>query len=338
MKDLIEHINALILENDCVIIPEFGGFVLNKESASIGEVILPPSITVGFNPALKHNDGLLAESYMKSKSISYDTACKQISEAVKKINGFLGAKQPVVFAKLGSFALNEETGIVFTPIKEKLQHPSTIGFSSITLSRLEDIVRANNARLHEHKQFGIKRTLAGVAATAAAVVLFFSLSTPVMDVDRTQRSSFFVSSNKVMTTSVVQESQPSSEATTSIENLSGGDIRIEEETQASIDVAPIERKETVIPEKKAESSNIKSNPSASYYIIIGSCPTEALAKKEIKDLKSDGFSDALMVPSKTRIRIAVAQFENKTVAERYLNNFRAEHSQFADAWLLTTRQ
>lgn len=337
MKDLIEHINALILENDCVIIPEFGGFVLNKESASIGEVISPPSITVGFNPALKHNDGLLAESYMKSKSISYDVACKQISEAVKKINGFLGAKQPVVFAKLGSFVLNEETGITFTPIKEKLQHPSTIGFSTIALSRLEDIVRANNARLHEHKQFGIKRTLAGVAATAAAVLLFFSLSTPIMDVDRTQKSSFFVTSNKTTTGSVVQKEQPNPEAIASIDDTFIKDNQVAE-TQPSIDAPSVERKEVVSSEKKAELPNIKSTPSASYYIIIGSCPTETLAKKEINNLRGDGFSDALMVPSKTRIRIAVAQFENKTVAERYLNKFRAEHSEFSDAWLLTTRQ
>lgn len=328
------------MEYDCVIIPDFGGFVLNKESASINEVILPPSITVGFNPALKHNDGLLAESYMKSKSISYDAACKLINEAVKKINGFLSSKQTVIFPKLGSFILNEEANLIFTPTKETLKHPSIIGFSPVELKRLEDISRANETKIQEYKRFGIKRSLAGVAAAAAAVIMFFSLSTPIKDTDRSQKSSFFTTTT---TSSIAPKTtlQPTPSATIKEEEgLRNHETQVasavkqlhqvvEEETPIQIQ----QQKETANTDRNAE---IK-NSSVGYYIVVGSCPNDAIAKKMVHDLKNDGFSDAIAIPSKTRIRVAVAQFENKSVAERYLNNFKSEYSEYDDAWLLTSK-
>lgn len=336
MKDLIEHIDALIMEYDCVIIPDFGGFVLNKESASVRrENILPPSITVGFNPALKHNDGLLAESYMKSKSISYDTACKQIGESVKKINGFLGAKQPVIFPNLGAFVLNEESNLIFTPIKEKLHHPSTIGFSPIELMRLEDIARANQTKIQEYRQFGIKQTLASVAATAAAVLLFFTFSTPIKDIDRSQKSSFFTTNNLSSTNTTLDVEQNAGALLDKKDEIPTlhKEKKTEQPTKGEIAASSTQQKENQNPVE-----NIKPNkPSTGFYIIVGSSPTEAIAKKMVQDLKNEGFSDATIVPSKSRTRIAVAQFENKTVAERYLNNFRTEYLEFSDAWLLISR-
>lgn len=345
MKDLIEHIDALIMEYDCVIIPDFGGFVLNKESALVGEVILPPSVSVGFNPALKHNDGLLAESYMKSKSISYDAACKHINEAVKKINGFLSAKQPVIFPKIGTFSSNEESAVVFTPIKNKLQHPTTIGYTPVGLRRLDEIAIANKSILREYKQLGIKRTFAGVAATAAAVLLFFTISTPIKDVGHTQKGSFFTSGQSI--TNATQQQMPTSaNIEASAKTVDEIDVRrIEKEEKAtssdnnsktnSLELKP----QKIANDRQVESvENIKTEtPSTAYYIIVGSCPTDNEAKRMVQNLKGDGFRDALIVPSKSRTRVAIAHFNDKTVAERYLNNFRSEYSEFGDAWLLTSR-
>lgn len=333
MKDLIEHIDALIMEYDCVIIPDFGGFVLNKESASIGEVIRPPSVSVGFNTALKHNDGLLAESYMKSKSISYDAACKQINESVKKINGFLNAKQAVIFPKLGSFTLNEDLNITFTPTTERLKHPSTIGFSPIELRRLNDITKANQTQLQEYKQLGVRRTLAGIGAAAAAVLLFFTLSTPIKDVDKSQKASFFTT-NSVISNNNIQQTQIQSIASESI-NTNYKTIDKQEITDSS--ATKVSEQPTISAKTEPMADSKMSKPSPGFYIIVGSCPTATIAKQMVSALKDDGFSDATIVPSKGRTRVSVAQFENKTVAERYLNNFRAEYSEFGDAWLLISR-
>ena len=55
MIELAQHIEALLLENDCVIVPGFGGFVAHYAPAThVKEenLFLPPTRTIGFNPCL----------------------------------------------------------------------------------------------------------------------------------------------------------------------------------------------------------------------------------------------------------------------------------------------
>ena len=67
MINLARHIEILLLEHDCVVIPGIGGFITNAEEARFLEQewqMMPPYRTVRFNQALKSNDGLLVQSYM----------------------------------------------------------------------------------------------------------------------------------------------------------------------------------------------------------------------------------------------------------------------------------
>ena len=61
MIELSKHIEVLLLENDCVIVPGLGGFIAHKRQAAYsiqkGE-FMPPLRTIGFNPQLIMNDGL----------------------------------------------------------------------------------------------------------------------------------------------------------------------------------------------------------------------------------------------------------------------------------------
>ena len=60
MIELAQHIEALLLENDCVIVPGFGGFVAHYAPAThVKEenLFLPPTRIIGFNSQLKLNTG-----------------------------------------------------------------------------------------------------------------------------------------------------------------------------------------------------------------------------------------------------------------------------------------
>ena len=62
MIELARHIEILLLENDCVIVPELGGFIAHYQPAYYAEsdnIYFPPMRTIGFNPQLTMNDGLL---------------------------------------------------------------------------------------------------------------------------------------------------------------------------------------------------------------------------------------------------------------------------------------
>ena len=73
MLRIIGHIERLLLRNDCVIIPQWGGFVLREVPASCDEEgvwFYPARKEISFNTSLRHTDGLLAESYMQVLDLS----------------------------------------------------------------------------------------------------------------------------------------------------------------------------------------------------------------------------------------------------------------------------
>ena len=79
MIELTRHIEHLLLDNDCVVIPELGGFITHYQSAHYEEsegVYLPPTRTIGFNPQLTMNDGLLAQSYMQAYHTDFPDATR----------------------------------------------------------------------------------------------------------------------------------------------------------------------------------------------------------------------------------------------------------------------
>ena len=53
MIELARHIEILLLENDCVIVPELGGFIAHYQPAYYAEsdnIYFPPMRTIGFTP------------------------------------------------------------------------------------------------------------------------------------------------------------------------------------------------------------------------------------------------------------------------------------------------
>ena len=56
MKNIHKILKNLFYEHDCIIIPEFGGFILNYESAYLNQKnnsFIPPRKTISFNKVIK---------------------------------------------------------------------------------------------------------------------------------------------------------------------------------------------------------------------------------------------------------------------------------------------
>ena len=71
MINISKHIVELLYLNDCVIIPEFGGFITNYKSSIVNNVnnFIPPSKQITFNKNLKDNDGLLINSIKNKEQL-----------------------------------------------------------------------------------------------------------------------------------------------------------------------------------------------------------------------------------------------------------------------------
>ena len=85
MVHLDKYIVQLLHHHDCVIIPEFGGFVAQYKPASLDRVTgfySPPSKQILFNINLKNNDGLLANKIAQEQDISSEGLAQIIADFV----------------------------------------------------------------------------------------------------------------------------------------------------------------------------------------------------------------------------------------------------------------
>ena len=94
MLELAKHIENLLFKNECVIVPQLGGFVTHYVPAHFNPeegLYLPPSRSVGFNPQLQLNDGLLVQSYMQAGDLSFPEAVQQLEADVNQLKQQLQA-------------------------------------------------------------------------------------------------------------------------------------------------------------------------------------------------------------------------------------------------------
>lgn len=175
MQKLENHIENLLRKHDFVIIPAFGGFVASEESAQMQDgYLLPPSRTIGFNPELTYNDGLLAQEIAKAEGISIIEANNYVAEKVEKLNITLKTFKHLSFANIGTFHLNGEK-VSFEPAQTNNLLRSSFGLQAFYFPEIHSntISLTERVKTEEHvKQAKVVRSFNYVAACVAAILLF----------------------------------------------------------------------------------------------------------------------------------------------------------------------
>lgn len=134
---IASHISDLLYRYECVILPGFGAFLTQKESAHYNEsaqAFYPPKKHISFNSQLKKNDGLLANYIADVQQISYPAAVYKVEEYVQKLNLQLEKKQQVDLEKLGSFTLSEEDTLQFEPLAGTNYLTEAFGLGNVAAS------------------------------------------------------------------------------------------------------------------------------------------------------------------------------------------------------------
>lgn len=109
-------IGELLLKNNCVVIPSFGGFVAKTASAIVdfdNGKMTPPKKVLTFNSQLVNNDGLLATFYAEKNKVSYDVALQSLNQFVSESKGALNNGSRVHFQNVGYLYYNEAGAIAF---------------------------------------------------------------------------------------------------------------------------------------------------------------------------------------------------------------------------------
>lgn len=355
MIELSQHIEALLTENDCVIIPEFGGFVAHHSKAKwIGEenLFLPPTRTIGFNPQLKLNDGLLVQSYMRVYDTDFSDAAKRLEKTVDELINTLREEGKAEIHGVGEISLSIHNTYEFHPNEDGVLTPELYGLSSFDIRKLKDIRAVAKASTEKtliakkpHKnvyEIRINRSLLrNMVATAAAVLLFFFLSTPLENTYIEENGYAQLLSTDLFdnikdqsaATSLICQNQKKENTVTYNRkiNLKPKVVKVEKvckpAVQAQTDNKVVEKEVQVI-------KPIESNKA--FNIIIASVNNRQDAQKAVESLKTEGFSDACVIERDNRIRVCLASFSNQTEAYNQLKQVKLNET-YKDAWLLTNK-
>lgn len=129
-----QYISQLLYRHQCVIVPGFGGFLTEFQSAKLvasTHTFYPPKKMISFNFQLKNNDGILANYITKVEKISFEKATEQIENEVKEWKLILQNQQSLLLNQIGKLTLNEEGGLLFEPIDTLNYLTDAFGLTSI---------------------------------------------------------------------------------------------------------------------------------------------------------------------------------------------------------------
>lgn len=306
-KSIFQYLEFLLPIHNCVIIPEFGGVIINMRPSRFDadSNINQPEYSIVFNPELKHDDGLIASYIVKNKGISYNTASKEIRSFVKELITRLKSGEIVFCGNIGCLSHDQSGHIIFSANNQFI-HPDYYGLEPLKLRQLNSIPRKIVATNKKNK---IRHAIGGAAAAVAAFLLFVGPSINIKgQADNIQQADFLSS----ITTSLVSS-----------------DIKKKLAQVVNIDSIQNEM------EKPLES--VKPISTRTYYIIIGGEEDETRANRLLDKIHASDFPGASIIKSQDRYRIYISSFDDKKEAESFLDSFRKKHPKYESAWLFSKR-
>ncbi|MDR2040780.1 MAG: SPOR domain-containing protein [Tannerella sp.] len=341
MLRITVHIERLLPVNDCVIIPEFGGFVLQSHPAvyvAEEHVFYPPHKEIVFNPALRHNDGLLSESYMQSYGMEFRDAQFSLKKDVQELKTELEEKGFISLGTTGSFRKGKEGGYLFQPGADSSVFVSNVNAYGLEKFHLPPFQAATvpqaapaspvrpkpgNGRVF---YLPIHRAVVYAARTAVAVItLLLVMSIPVKEIDRTAYRAGFTLS-EIMPEAAMPVEPPAPF------------VPQPEETSVT-PPSPAAPPETTTPSQTASPQQLQPTPAKqqkNYYLIIGSFRTETQAEKFLTTIPVSECKETGTVKYGEHVRVYAARYGNREEAEVYLSQLRT-NGKFKNAWLFVGR-
>ena len=359
MIELAQHIETLLLENDCVIVPGFGGFVAHYSPATrVKEenIFLPPTRIIGFNPQLKLNDGVLVQSYMSAYDTSFADASRIVEKEVNEFIGLLHEEGKAHLDNIGEIHYNIYGNYEFVPYDYKITTPSLYGLDSFKIHELSALQQKEKVLVptyqeKEKKTFEIsinRAYLRNAAAMIAAIVLFFAFSTPVENTD-VQKNNYAqllpselfeqIEKQSVAITPVYVKNDAAQQAkkfsaSSASTKTSSAKKHTTDKAKTSKPIAVREVK-VVKQETAAPAPAVKSQESANhpFHIIVAGGISLKDAEAIATQLKSKGFADAKALNTDGKVRVSISSFNNRDEATKQLLELRKNET-YKNAWLL----
>lgn len=364
VNELKRHIEILLLSNDCVIVPEFGGFMAHHVDARYDgrdNMFLPPLRTIGFNPQLTMNDSLLALSYVETYDISYPEALNRIADEVAEIKQTLENTGRFELNDIGTIILNETGNYTFEPCEAGILTPELYGlggFDMLPLAQISNTETAEHTTVVEMTADEYKPAQQRESSDIKKEANIVSANNSVFineEEEEENSSTEFISIRKSwlrniaaaciaiiafftlstpLGTSNVQKSQIDTGMLTK--------VMPKELTQPAHELVLANNVQAAEPPaantgKMTQDSEITTTSSAYYSIVLASRITKRNAATYAEYLQNKGFKEARVLITDTNVKVIYGSYSTENEAYTALNRLLS-YEEFTDGWITKVKE
>ena len=358
MISISRHIELLLLEHDCVIVPGLGGFIANHADAQYtgGEerLFLPPYRTIGFNQQLQVNDGLLVQSYMSVYDTSYPSAYLQMEKDLERMMCELEMKGEYVLENIGTLKKGLNQNISFISLESGVLTPSLYGLYSYEMKSLKHVIKEKDIQRNiqatairidkgfddtreqsqDSKQKDVvihlnRRWLDFGISAAAAVLLFFCFSYLAMESTKSDADTVVAAFPSIKTS-------PKPTVSNIEVNATKGNPLKKVMTEVPNEEARPSEKVTKEIGHVANEQNPTLNKASEgkFTIVLATYVSQKSSEQFIESLAKDGFNEGRYTKNGKVSRILYSEYTNEADAQKALASLRQQNSAFAEAWIL----
>jgi hypothetical protein len=366
--EIREEIWGLLMEHNCVIVPNFGAFVGNYKSAQINNLnhkIYPPSKQVTFNPKLTHNDGELFSFIALKFGYNYAEAEQVCKKQIDILKQNLQQGKVLEFFKVGKVFKDSLGNTRFEPSKKYNLLADAFGLEEVIAFphkfKIEEPVKAPIPQSEEKTIVAKpeKNTIAPILSidfnkrslTAAAAVLIFILYSFYLSFQTNliRGGNFHMSELNPFSSKVCEVYSPRNMVNPSVVvpkeslniipdslNYISFSLFNEDEDFLKGDDKIVSLRKT--PKTKVDSTKVvlnkpKSNKVLPYQILVGCFADKANAENLVISLRNEGYLNAELVDYwRGLYRVRIDAFENKDEALAKLPAIKQNKS--PGAWII----
>ncbi|MBP5770218.1 MAG: SPOR domain-containing protein [Bacteroidaceae bacterium] len=335
MNSLSHHIECLLLDHECVVVPHFGAFVtMDCASTRVEaeELFFPPLRVVRFNPDLIEDDGLLVESVRATLHLGETEAKREIQKMVLELRQQLLSDGQVDFGSLGNFTQDDDGHVGFSACQAGAVTPCLFGLDAFSMPRLSTIQRTTKKPSLKVKETDSddaetiritlrfsRRAIRYVTATAAVLLMGILFATSTGDLGQRSNQASLLPPTTEQTAPVV--AKPITEKVGAIvkEEVPKAEAQTPEQTEEI--PAPVQEE----PEKVQSSS---------FVVVLASNISQKNAERYANDLQMRGFSNARILDNGKMLRVVLDGYQTESEAYQQKVRLNQQGREFADVWVM----
>ncbi|MBN2349463.1 MAG: SPOR domain-containing protein [Bacteroidales bacterium] len=317
--DIDRYIKELIILSECIILPDFGGFLTKYRSSTFDKkrkIISPPSKEVLFKEDLKRDNGLLVDYISKNENIGIRKARILVEQYIDEKNAAMQKGEKVLIRGIGWFYMDKFDKIQFIPDSTENLLADAYGLEEFSLEGM-----AHENSISEPVPIlpieSIKRKRTGLWVIGSIIVIIFIIGILILLVPQINNSSgngsntLFSSGSKKNHDKIVFGQR---------RIIPPDSIQVKIARQ--IDDRTDKQKALFYTDSLVEAPNREIPATQMYFIVAGSFKNIQNARKKQQALESEGFKSEVIYTNDNFYRVVLSTFSDKSQAIDELRRIR----------------